>query len=120
VVTLDGKVVPGGLVAFHPMSAGPAAYAMIDENGSYAVRTGRGAGLPSGDYQVSMTANEPPAIARTEQGFPPPSGKSITPAWYSSKETSGLQFNIEPGANEINLELTTKPPAGWNPRTGAR
>jgi hypothetical protein len=113
VVTLDGKAVPRGLVAFHPMSAGPAAYAMIDDHGGYTVRTGRETGLPSGDYQVSVTANEPPAVARTEQGFPPPAGKSITPAWYSSKETSGLQFNIAPGSNQINLELTSKPPAGW-------
>jgi hypothetical protein len=114
-VTLNGQVVPAGLVAFHPVSPGPAAYAVIEQDGSYAVRTGREASLPSGEYQVSVVANEPPTIERSAQGGPPPPGKDITPAWYRSKETSGLLFKIEPGSNEINLELTTTPPAGWKP-----
>jgi hypothetical protein len=112
VVKLDDKVIPGGLVGFHPTSRGPSAYAVTDENGSYSVRTGREAGLPAGEYFVTVAANEPPAIARTEQGNPPPLGKPITPAWYRMKETSGLKFNVKSGKNEINLELTSKPPAG--------
>jgi len=110
-VTLDGKPVPAGLVAFHPLTQGPSAYAVIEQDGRYHVRTGRDKGLPSGEYQVSVTANEPPAVARTEQGFPPPPGKSITPDWYRSKDTSGLQFKVESGSNEINLELTSTPSA---------
>jgi hypothetical protein len=109
-VTMDGKVVPCGLVAFHPVSLGPAAYAYIDSSGKYSVRTGRESGLPPGDYQVTVTANEPPAMERTPEGFPPPPGKAITPAWYGVKETSGLRFTIQPGENEINLELTSKRP----------
>jgi hypothetical protein len=116
VVTLDGKVIPGGLVGFHPVSRGPSAYAVTDENGSYSVRTGHEAGLPPGDYSVTVAANEPPAIARTEQGNPPPLGKSITPASYRMKETSGLKFSVKAGKNEINLELTSKPPAGSKSR----
>jgi hypothetical protein len=111
VVTLDGKSLPYGLVGFYPVSPGPAAYAYIDESGKYAVRTGREEGLPPGEYQVTVAANEPPAIARTEQGLPPPPGKSVTPAWYRTKETSGLKFTVQPGENEINLELTSKPPS---------
>src|SRR5262245_2668726 len=56
VVTLDGRAVPRGTVSFHPVSGGPAAYAMIEDNGSYSIRTGREEGLPSGDYEVSVTA----------------------------------------------------------------
>src|SRR5688572_21680825 len=40
VVTLDGKVVPRGAVSFQPKAGGPAAYAQINEDGSYVVRTG--------------------------------------------------------------------------------
>jgi hypothetical protein len=112
VVTLDGKAVPRGAVSFHQVSGGPAAYAMIGNDGSYVIRTGREEGLPAGDYQVSVTANEAPTKAQTEKGAPPPPGKPITPDWYRMKETSGLRFTVKPGKNEINLELSSKPPAG--------
>jgi hypothetical protein len=115
VVKLDGNVVRRGLVAFHPVSLGPPATSVINEDGSYNVRTGRESGLPPGEYQVTVSANEPPAMERTETGFPPPSGKMITPMWYLSKENSGLKFTVEPGDNEFNLELTSTPPAGWKP-----
>ena len=114
-VTLDGKAVPRGMVSFHPVSGGPATYAVIGEDGSYAIHTGREAGLPAGEYQVSVTAYEAPTISQTDKGGPPPPGKSITPAWYRAKETSGLRYTVQRGKNEINLELTSKPPAGLNP-----
>ena len=47
-----------------------------------------------------------------------PPGKLITPMWYRSKESSGLTYNVESGSNEINLELKSQPPAGWNARKG--
>jgi hypothetical protein len=115
IVTLDGKALPGGLVGFHPVSAGPSAYAVIDDSGKYSVRTGTERGLPPGDYKVTASANEPPASERGEQGGPPPPGKSITPAWYRMKETSGLQYTVKLGSNTINLELKSQPPAGWKP-----
>jgi hypothetical protein len=116
VVTLDGKVVPRGTVAYQPAAGGPPAYARIEENGSYVVRTGREEGLPSGEYSVTVTANEPPATTQTASGGPPPPGKPITPLWYRTKNTSGLSFTVSPGDNEINLELKSQPPPGWNPR----
>ncbi|MFO0791264.1 MAG: hypothetical protein U0805_17515 [Pirellulales bacterium] len=112
-VTLDGKTVPRGTVSFHPMSGGPAVYGPISDNGRYTVYTGREVGLPAGDYQVSITANEVSTKAQTDKGGPPPPGKAITPAWYRMKETSGLQFTVKPGKNEINLELKSQPPAGF-------
>lgn len=113
-VTLDGKAVPRGAVAFLPTAGGPAAYGLIEEDGKYKVRTGRESGLPAGEYFVTVTANEAPAISSEQRGAPPP-GKAITPAWYRMKETSGLKFTLQPGKNEINLELISKPPAGWKP-----
>lgn len=120
IVMLDGNKVPRGTVTFNPVQGGPAAYARIDEDGSYTVRTGVEEGLPSGEYQVTVAANEPPPVEQTADGGPPPSGKQITPLWYRTKDTSGLRFNIEPGGNEINLELTSQPPPGWIPRGRAR
>jgi hypothetical protein len=110
---LDGKIVPRGAVVFLPSSGGPSAYGLIDDDGKYLVRIGREPGLPAGDYQVTITANEAPSTADIEKGTPPPPGKAITPAWYRMKETSGLKYTVKPGKNEINLELTSQPPAGW-------
>lgn len=115
VVTLDGQIVPRGTVAFHPTDGGPVAYAPIRSDGSYVVRTGREEGLPSGPYQVTVMSNELPAQLETKEGRPQPPGKAITPPWYCSKETSGLQFTVEPGTNEIDLRLTSQPPPGWKP-----
>ncbi len=114
-VTLDGTAVPRGTVTYHPTAGGPAAYAPIEEDGSYTIHTGREEGLPSGEYQVTVAANEPPMVQQTAAGGPPPPGKPITPLWYRAKDTSGLRFTIERGDNEINLELKKQPPAGWNP-----
>ena len=115
-VTLDGTAVPCGTVTFYPQVSGPAAYARILEDGSYSVHTGREEGLPTGEYGVTVSANELSAVKQTASGGPPPPGKAITPMWYRSKESSGLKFNVAAGSNEINLELTSKPPANWTPR----
>jgi hypothetical protein len=114
-VTLDGNVVPRGTVTYHPATGGAPAYSPIQEDGAYSVRTGRESGLPAGEYQVTVTANEAPAQLVSKDGGPMPPGKSITPLWYRSKESSGLKYTVESGDNEINLELTSQPPAGWNP-----
>jgi hypothetical protein len=113
-VTLDGNPVPRGTVTYHPTAPGPGAYARVEEDGSYTVRTGREEGLPAGEYQVTVIASEPPAVSQSAGGGPPPAGKPITPPWYRAKESSGLKFTVEPGSNEINLELNSQPPAGWN------
>jgi hypothetical protein len=115
-VTLDGNVLPRGTVAFHPVVGGPAAYSTIEEDGSYRVRTGREDGLPAGEYDVTVTAHEPSTITQTATGGPPPPGKAITPAWYRAKDTSGLRLTVTPGRNKIDLELSSQPPPGWNPR----
>jgi hypothetical protein len=115
VVTLDGNVVPRGTVAFQPVAGGPPAYGPIADDGSYTIRTGREEGLPSGEYAVTVTANELPTVQQTASGGPPPPGKAITPPWYRSKETSGLRFTVESGANGFDLELKSQPPPGWKP-----
>jgi hypothetical protein len=106
-VTLDGKAVPRGTVSYQPDAGGPPAYALIEEDGTYVVRTGREEGLKSGSYSVTVTSNEPPS-GPSPNGGPPPPGKAITPVRYRSKETSGLKFTVESGRNEINLDLKSQ------------
>lgn len=102
-VTLDGKPLDRGSVSFVPVTSGAGASASIGNDGSYEVQTGAISGMSPGDYVVTVRANGDP-IPRADGG-PPTPGKPITPAKYNSRNTSGLQYTIQPGANEINLEL---------------
>jgi hypothetical protein len=111
-VTLDGSIVPGANITFIPSGGGTQAYAMSDESGNYEVYTGQLPGLKPGEYKVTLVARKKPAIEKTESGGAPPAGASITPKRYSRADTSGLSFQIQPGANEINLSLTSEPPTG--------
>lgn len=113
IVTLDGNVVSTGAISFVPADGGPQAYAVIKENGSYELFTGREAGLPSGEYNVSIVSRKPPKATHSDLGGPAPPGEPITPRWYASLMTSGLTFEVEPGSNDINLELSSTPPPGW-------
>lgn len=111
--TLDGSPVPSGSISFVPSHGGAQAYAMTDESGNYEVYTGRVPGLRPGEYKVAIVARRQPAVRETASGGPAPPGESITPRWYASADTSGLNFTVEPGSNDINLELSSTPPAGW-------
>ena len=115
-VTLDGSPVPSGAVAFIPTGGGPPGYALSDQSGRYEVFTGREAGLPSGEYSVTVVAREEPKEKRTKDGGPPPPGKRLTPAWYGSSTASPLRFTVEPGSNDIQIDLTSEPPHGQQPQ----
>lgn len=112
-VTLDGSPITTGTIVFIPSVGGTQVYGAIEDSGSYELFTGQERGLQPGEYVATVVAREKPASNVTELGGPAPPGKAITPRWYAAKETSGLNFTVAPGANEINLELTSHPPAGW-------
>jgi len=114
-VSLDGAKLTLGTVAFHPVGGGPASYAAITGAGTYAMQTGREQGLKTGEYVVTVVANERPTELRSKDGGPPAPGKRLTPPWYGAKLTSGLRYTIERGRNTINLELTSQAPPGWKP-----
>lgn len=112
-VTLDGTLLQRGTVSFKPKQSGPTSYGLIAEDGSYELKTGLEIGLPAGEYVAVVVANEP-SISK-EEGMLPTPGKPITPPWYRSANTSGLDCSVEPGNNEINLELSTEPSPGYEP-----
>lgn len=118
--TLDGSPLPSGSVAFIPSQAGPSSYAAIMNDGTYVVNTGREEGLPAGEYTVTVVAREDSIEDKSGRGLPPTPGKQITPDWYTSKGSSPLKFTVGSGSNEINLELTSEPPAGWKPKKPRR
>ncbi len=103
VVTLDGKPLPRGTVAFQPVTGGPLAYAGIHSDGGYEVSTGTDRGLAAGEYVVTVVANEAPANGNNIELVP----KLLTPSRYGNTETSGLQFKVTAGSNQIDLRLTS-------------
>jgi hypothetical protein len=120
VVMLDSSPISRGTVSYSPTNGGPSAYGRIDSDGTYFLRTGREEGIPSGQYEVTVVANEPPMEKRSKSGGPPQAGKLITPAWYRSAKTSGLSYTVESGSNEINIDLSSEPPPDWKPQKRRR
>jgi hypothetical protein len=112
-VTIDGEMATRGSVTFHPVDNGPTAYATIQKDGSYALRTGQGpigevdgGQVHSGDYIVTVVVTETPAAKdQIEDSGPPIPGPRITAARYARKKSSDLRFKVDPGANVISLEL---------------
>lgn len=98
-VTLDGVALTSGDVTFTPLGEGRIAYGTIDSSGQYHLQTTNEAGVEPGEYTVTVVATgEPPA---SDQAPP-----LLTPAKYSDPTTSELKKTVQPGNNEINLELT--------------
>jgi len=110
-VTLDRKPLLRGTISFKPVQPGPTAYGLISDDGSFTLKTGRESGLPSGEYVVAVVANEP-SVSKEEGALPTP-GKPITPLWYRSTKTSPLKITVDSGSNEIDLELTSEAPPGY-------
>lgn len=113
-VFLDGTKLTLGTVAFHPVAGGPASYAQVGTDGSYSIQTGREQGLKSGDYVVTIEANERPTALRGQDGGPPAVGKLITPRRYGAIQTSGLRFTVVYGRNMINLNLSSQAMSNGN------
>jgi hypothetical protein len=117
VVKLNNNALQRGMVTFTPESKGPSAYSAIGNDGSYSVKTGLESGLPAGKYVVTVAGNEQ-STPSSVPALPPKPGKPITPAWYRTPRESPLKFQVEPGKNTINLDLTLQPPPGWKSPAG--
>jgi len=105
-VTLDGKPLTKGDVAFYAGGAAALATGSIDSSGNYTLRTGTDRGLTPGNYQVTIVAND---IVEPTTEFAPLMPKLITPAKYSSASTSGLTAEVKAGSNTHNFDLQSSP-----------
>ncbi|MEX2308584.1 MAG: hypothetical protein WD738_13365 [Pirellulales bacterium] len=111
-VTLDGQPLRGGggvraTVVFQPVSANSSgAVGIVDENGRYQLSTGSEEGAAPGDYLVTCSATQ---IIPSKQPGGTPSGRRITDPKYANAKTSGLQFTVQPGDNEFNIPLESRP-----------
>jgi hypothetical protein len=112
IVTLDGQPLRGGgdvraTVIFQPASGGSVgAVGVVDENGRYNLSTGSKDGAPPGDYRVTCSATQ---LVPSKEPGGTPGGRRLTHRKYANANTSGLQFMVEPGSNEFNIPLESRP-----------
>lgn len=108
-ITLDGSPVEPGVVIFSPVASGKnSSRGKIDSSGRYFLVTRHNRGVDSGKYRVSVRVFEkgeaPAPGERAPANLPP-----LVPERYLQPATSGLEFEVTPGSNTIDLELTTAP-----------
>jgi hypothetical protein len=104
-VTLDGSRIGVGTIVFAPVEGGKPATGSIESDGSFVVNTSREPGLAAGKYKVAVSIREMPKnVKRSDQ---PPPGRLLIPERYEQADASGLQFEIRPGKNSIDIELTS-------------
>lgn len=105
-VTLDGTAIGPGVVVFAPIEGTTPATGTIDANGCYSLKTSREAGLAAGNYRASVSIREMPA--NVKPGDRPPPGKLLIPEKYELSTTSGLEYDVVPGSNTIDIALTSQ------------
>jgi hypothetical protein len=103
VVTLDGNPIGPGMIVFAPVDGGKPATGSIERSGSYTLNTSREPGLAAGKYKVAISIRELPANVKRSDLIPP--GKLLIPERYEQSTTSGLEYDVGPGRNTINIEL---------------
>jgi hypothetical protein len=114
-VLLNGERIGPGIVVFEPMGGGKPAVGPIDESGRYSMSTSREAGLGAGRYKAAVSVREP---ANVRPGELAPPGKLLIPEKYENSATSSLEYEVEPGSNTIDIELSSQssPAAGLRNR----
>ena len=110
VVTLDGEPLPAGRITFWP-AGGRSGSGWIAEDGRFVIGTFQpDDGALVGRHRVSVT---PAVQAEGQPDFdqdPPPSGwpRSKIPVRYSNPDSSGLAFDVKPGVNRFEIDLTSR------------
>jgi hypothetical protein len=119
-ITYKKLPVEGATVSFLGDGKVPPAVAVTDAAGQYILTTTRsGDGAVPGVHKVTVTKIvAPPAAAKPKSGSmsmedaakaaqeAPAKPVSLLPERYASAETSGLQFTVKDGTNDIPIDLT--------------
>jgi hypothetical protein len=105
-VTYQGRPLAGGTIVFTPNpergGSGPMAYAEIQADGSFTLRTQREFGAVPGWHRVTVAAIPAPAVP----GSAVPPEATRLPAKYSDPERSGLHQEVKAGlANTCDIRL---------------
>jgi hypothetical protein len=107
-ITLDGQPLTTGTVRFTP-EAGRAASGKIGSDGSYMLGTfGERDGALLGRHKVAIIAYEAGGDGRPAYEVRKATSKPLVPQRYMAPGTSGLSFEVKPGSNQADFELTSK------------
>lgn len=107
VVTLDGEPITPGRVTFAPIgSSAVPAVSDLDDDGRFSLSTQKKPGLAPGKYAVAVQAFRPPDVPQGQRSFKP--SEPLVPEKYLQVGTSGLEYEIVPGSNTVNVELTSE------------
>jgi hypothetical protein len=104
-VTLDnGSPLGKGMVVFESVDGAQMARGMIGPDGSYELSTGKpGDGVKPGRYRVLVSALDMTDVPDERKKLP-------FDIKYTRFETSGLQFEVEAGPNDIPIKLDRPSP----------
>ena len=111
VVRLDGKPLATGTVRFVP-DAGRGASGTIQQDGSFVLGTsGKSDGAVIGKHRVAVISYQ--QATQEERSRPAdvtavnPNVKPLIPERYMTIGTSGLKFEVKPGDNQADFDLTS-------------
>jgi hypothetical protein len=106
VASLDGKPLESGSVVFAPVDGvSNNATSAVNSDGTYQLVSSRTIGLTPGKYRVAVTMHEHVDVKPGERSMVMP--KLLTPQKYADPSTSGLEFDVVPGSQTIDLALTS-------------
>lgn len=107
IVRLDGKPLTGGKIQFLP-TAGRSAIAEIQSDGTFTLGTyGNSDGALIGTHKVAVIAYEPGPAGRPDPAKPRAPLKPLVPERYLAAGTSGLTYEVKPGMNSAEFDLTS-------------
>lgn len=101
-ITIDGKPLAHANVTFHG-TTGVISRAVTKADGTALIKTGLTLGAPAGKYRVTVSKREENKATKVAPGILP--GRQLISPRYSNLKTTTLSFEIEPGENQINLNL---------------
>jgi hypothetical protein len=110
----DKNVPLGSLITFFNSEQGIAAVGFADESGKFTINPAeKETGLPAGNYAVTVTPPPPPPMTEEQykkmeanaRALPTIIYKELPVKFYNST-TSGLAFDVKPGPNHFDLDLS--------------
>ena len=118
-VRLDGNPIgdriAGATVLFEPTEEAQdgkvySARGLIDEQGHYELTTfSAGDGAMAGRHRVAVVVHSGSAGVYEDKDQPGAPPRRVVPVHYASIKTSGLEVEVLPQSNHLNLDLKTSP-----------
>jgi hypothetical protein len=107
IVSMQGKPLSSGAVTFIPRRIGVQPIVVpIEADGSFVINLNR-SGITPGNYDVTVSSWEAPALPSENGDGHTPLGISLIPVRYSDLKTSGLKCTVWSfGANRLTINLT--------------